>query len=362
MSDVFLLDHEKMDDPDSLRALLSRFEPRQSTRKTDLVAVKIHGGEEGNTAFIRPRGISAVIDALDIDSPQTFLTDTTVLYPGRRMTGPSYVRLAHDHGFGPPATPPMIVADGLRGTDEVYVDLPPTCETRSARIARAITESDVMVVISHFKAHLLSAFGGAIKNLGMGCAARGGKLYQHSSVEPRIDEERCTACAVCAENCPADAIRIDEHATIASTDCIGCGECLQRCPEGAISVAWNQEKGKFMHRMSEYALGATLATEVAVYVNFLTNIAPDCDCMADTGRPLVDDIGVLASTDPVAIDTASLDLVTKAPCPPTSPLAGKAGPGDEKFAALRPHTNGPLQLEHGERIGLGTRTYTLHHV
>jgi len=217
------------------------------------------------------------------------------------------------------------------------------------------------VAVSHFKAHLLAGFGGALKNLGMGCSSRGGKLFQHSSVKPVIRQNRCTACGTCAAHCPEHAIAVDRSASIVSSRCVGCGECIARCPAGAISVDWNQDQGVFTRRMVEHALAVQTVTRVSLCVNFLTDIAPDCDCMEDSGGLLVDDLGVLASTDPVAVDQASLDLVTAAPAARKSPAPG-AGAGTDKFRAIRPSIDDTAQLALAQSLGLGSRSYELESV
>lgn len=340
-----------------ITALLEPYAKDADLKATDLVAVKIHAGEQGNTRFVGPGSVAAVAEALRLRPGRVFLTDTTVLYRGRRLCAPDYLLLSSDHGFGPPVTPPFIIADGLRGTDDVEVPLPGCCAPGSARIARVIAESDAMVVVSHFKGHLLTGFGGAIKNLGMGCASRAGKLYMHSNIRPVIKESRCTACGNCAGHCPSDAIALSPLASIDPDACVGCGECIQRCPAGAIGTDWGQEKGEFARRLAWYALAAFSSTRVLVCVNFVTGVAPDCDCLADTGPALVEDIGVLASTDPVALDQACLDLVTAA-----DEAAGSgdgAGRGVEKFGALRPGTDPEAQLLAAEAVGLGSRRFEL---
>ncbi len=361
MSTVFLKRMEPGGGTGDLTPLLGRFAGSVAASPTDLVAVKIHAGEAGNTRFIPPSGINEVVRALELPGGSTFLTDTTVLYRGRRLTAPAYLQLAHEHGFGLPSTPPFIVADGLRGTDETAVKLPSCCDGPSARIASLICEADSMVVVSHFKGHLLAGFGGAIKNIGMGCASRGGKLYMHSSVKPAVREAKCTACGTCVEHCPVGAITVRSKAVIGDSRCVGCGECIQRCPFGAIGVNWNQERGVFTTRLAEYAVAVASVTRIPVYVNFLVNIAGDCDCLADSGGLLVPDIGVVASTDPVAVDQASLDLVTSAAAGTGSPVAG-AGPGVDKFRALRKDIDGSEVLETAQSFGLGSRRYLLEEV
>ena len=373
VSDVADVYWTKKVSEESVRRLVSSFLPIEGLEDTDLVAVKIHPGEEGNRYYVAPDLVQAVVEGLGLPGKGVFLTDTTVLYRGRRMVAPDYVRLAAEHGFGPPRTAPFIVADGLRGTDEVFVDLPEGFSTKRARMARLLSQVDRMVVVSHFKGHLLAGFGGAIKNLGMGCASRGGKLYQHSTVTPQVDGERCIACGVCAEHCPEDAIEIDEVAVIDQDRCVGCGECLQRCPTGAMRVSWNQRTDEFVRRVAEYAWAAIQLAPVALYVNFVTNVSPDCDCMSDAEAPLFEDVGLLASRDPVALDQACLDLVGEAGVLDPARLAqgGRDGTGrradsagrDEEldpFTRLRPRTHGPEQLAWAERLGFGTRDYRLH--
>ncbi len=357
MSKVFFLPIEKSLTDEGFSKLLNSAADKRGIRPMDTLAVKIHPGEEGNTSFVSPKYVNRIIEALDPGTDRVFLTDTTVLYPGKRMTAPDYLKLIHEHGFGMPDTPPFIIADGLHGEDETTVKMPESFHTDEAHIAFTISSSDTLAVISHFKGHLLSGFGGALKNLGMGCASRAGKLYQHSSVKPLIKTEKCTACGICAAHCHVKAISVGAYAKIDSAICTGCGECLGRCPEEAVRVSWNQNMNIFLKRMAEYAWATVHVSRPVVYVNFLTSIVPDCDCMQDSKAPFVDDIGILAAIDPVAIDTASLDLVTAAPASENSPV--KAGKGVNKFTAYRPDINGILQLSIAESIGLGSMEYEL---
>lgn len=320
-----------------------------------LTALKIHPGEEGNSSYIPASLIKEIVTALKLPKNSCFLTDTTVLYGGRRMTAPDYMNLAYEHGFRLPELPPFIVADGLTGTEEYHIKLPVNCKTRTARLAAILGQTDNAVVISHFKGHLLAGFGGAIKHLGMGWASKAGKLYQHSSVIPFINEKYCTLCEVCLAVCGASAIeRKNSGIEINSELCTGCGECIGRCPSNAIKINWNQESDTFLRRMAEYALAATMATDIPVYVNFLINISPDCDCMRNEGAYMVEDIGVLASNDPVALDQASLDLVTQA-----HPIGDNAAAGFDKFKKIRPDRDGNKQLEIAEKLGIGSRKYQL---
>lgn len=341
--------------PDGMKELLDPFKPVSHPESRELVAVKHHPGEEGNRSFVSPALLRMVIEALSLPEGRTFLTDTTVLYGGRRMTAPDYTALVHRHGFGMPDFPPFIVADGLKGTSEFTVNLPEGCTTRTARLAGILEKTSRAVMVSHFKGHLLAGFGGSIKHLGMGWASKAGKLYQHSSVLPMVRPEKCIMCMACAAACGSDAImRKSEAVSIDPDRCTGCGECLAVCPARAIGISWDQEADTFMNRMTEYALAASMTVEIPVYINFVINVSPDCDCMKNEGPPMVEDIGVLASNDPVAVDQASLDLVTAA-----EPLGENAPAGSDKFRKVRPDRNGTMQLEIGRRLGLGSREYTL---
>ncbi len=356
MENVHFLPAGKMGKSGSMDKLLEPFTGCGNLDPTDLMAVKIHPGEEGNSSHLKPGEVTEVISALHPGTSRIFLTDTTVLYPGKRMNAPDYLVLAAKHGFTPPDTPPFVVADGLRGYDELEVPLPGR-DGRTAHVASLIAEVDALVVISHFKGHLLAGFGGAVKNLGMGCASKAGKLIQHSSVKPVISENRCTGCGICAAHCRADAISVRKTARIDADSCTGCGECLDRCPTGAVRVSWNRNMNAFMTRLAEHAWAAASVSRPVLFVNFVTRIVPNCDCMADTDPPLVDDVGILASIDPVALDKASLDLVTAAPPSGNSPV--RAGAGEDKFRAFRPDIDGELQLRLAESMGLGSRNYRL---
>lgn len=348
-----------MSSRNAFRELLSPLADLKTIGPRDLVAVKLHPGEDGNSSFVAPGNVRGIVDAMDLPPDRTFLTDTTVLYPGRRRNAADCMRLAVEHGFSPPDTPPFMVADGLRGEAERSLSMPEGFHTRTAHIADLICRADAMVVISHFKGHLLAGFGGAVKNLGMGCASRAGKLFQHSTVMPVLNCELCTGCGICGIHCPESAISINGSANRDEALCTGCGECLGWCPEGAWRISWDQDMETFMRRMTDYAWAVSSASNPLLFVNFVIDVVPDCDCMHDTGAPLVDDIGVLASTDPVALDMACLDLVTAAPAARGSQLDGIAGEGDDKFRALRPAIDGELQLRMAEAVGLGMLEYEL---
>ena len=333
-------------------------------RQGDLVAIKVHFGEAGNEAFVSPVLARRVADAVRAAGGKPFFADTNTLYSGSRSNAADHLATAEAHGYLPAVCgAPVLVADGLRGSDwrEVEVGLP---RLRTVKIASAFLDADAMIVLSHVKGHEMAGFGGAIKNLAMGCAPPVGKREQHA-VKFFTREERCVACGRCVEVCPQGAATMREvegkkKSTIDQAACIGCGECAMFCRSRAIGLDWAAEIVPFCERMTEYAYGAVKGKAGRVaYLSFVKDVVPDCDCAPWSDAPVVPDQGILASTDPVAIDQAAYDLVTAAPVLPGSALEGKAGPGVDKFALLHPETRPAAQLEHGERIGLGSRAYAL---
>jgi uncharacterized protein len=326
-----------------------------------LVAVKLHFGEKGNTAFVRPNFVRAVIDRIRSLGGQPFLTDANTLYVGSRGDSVSHLTTAIENGFAyAVVNAPLIIADGLRGGFYKAVTIhQETVEI--AYVAGEIAEADVLISIAHFKGHELSGFGGAIKNVGMGCAARRGKLVQHSGVSPRIQRKKCVACGRCIEHCSQEAIAIQEgKARIDSRKCIGCGECILICSNQAIDVQWNADMVLFQKKMAEYTYAVLREKKGRVaFLNFLTDISPACDCCPHNDTPIVPDIGILASTDPVAIDQASVDMVNRQRGLEETQLATGHAPGEDKFGAIYPRVSWKVQLEHAEKLGIGSMAYDL---
>jgi len=329
-----------------------------------LVALKIHFGEPGNLAYIRPNYAASMVKFLKSKGAVPFLTDCNTLYYGRRANAPSHIDAAFENGFNPIATGcPVIIADGIRGTDfrDIEVDLE-LC--KSAKIGSAIADADVIITLNHFKGHELTGFGGALKNLGMGCASVGGKLFLHSGSSPKIYEKNCTGCRVCEKYCGHDAIKVgkDKIAHIDYEKCVGCGQCVAVCQYDASRVVWASTSETACRRISEYAY-AVVKDKPAFHINFIMNVSPDCDCWDSNDYPLVPDIGIAASFDPVALDQASADLVMAAPALPGSKICEnhKKGnlKGKDKFKLAHPDTFWQAGLEHGEKIGLGHLTYEL---
>jgi uncharacterized Fe-S center protein len=355
---------------DKLSILLDRTDLKGKIREKDLVAIKLHFGEVGNTAFVRPIFLRRVVERVKEWQGKPFLTDTNTLYRGMRQEAISHLTTAYQHGFAYSVIDaPILIADGLRGNSAVSVRIDrPLFKTVS--IARDIHMADALIGVTHFKGHELSGFAGTLKNLGMGCASREGKLSQHSNISPQVKEKTCNGCKRCLTSCAYDAILmkspnrgVEKKSTVASIDpkkCVGCGECILTCPTGAVQIQWNETIPLFQKKMVEYAYGAVHNKKgKALYLNFLTQISPACDCCGYSDTPIVNDVGILASEDPVAIDQASVDLVNQQSGNHASKLPKNWENGEDKFRALYPEVDWSIQLSYAQEIGLGTREYEL---
>lgn len=341
--------------------LLDRLEVKEKVRKNSLVALKVHFGERGNTAFVRPIFLRTVVDRVKKCGGKPFLTDTNTLYVGSRGDSVNHYECANDNGFGfANLGAPVVIAGGLRGNrcQGVTVDLK---HYREVEIAPELVDADTVIGITHFKGHEMSGFGGTLKNFGMGSASRQGKLSMHSTASPFVTTKVCTGCQSCLHWCAYGALSMEgKKARIDSESCTGCGACLPTCPSGAIRIVWDRGIEEMQEKMVEYAYGALFPKRGRVlFLNFLMNITPLCDCYPFSDAPIVPDIGVLASDDPVAIDQASADLVNQQPGIATSALQSNHEPGGDKFRGVAPEVDWTLQLRYGEEIGLGTRSYKL---
>ncbi|MGE5190399.1 MAG: DUF362 domain-containing protein [Gemmatimonadota bacterium] len=314
----------------------------------DLTAVKLHFGEKGNASFVRPVFVRRVVEEIAAAGGKAFLTDTNTLYLGGRCNAPDHLRTAVEHGFAIAVVgAPLVIADGLRGESAVKVPVRGRY-LDEVSIGAEIVNADALVAVTHFKGHELSGFGGALKNLGMGCASRAGKLAQHSSVAPEVDPDGCTGCGTCIAHCPAGAIAVvSAKALIDPKSCIGCADCIVVCPEHAVRVNWNETAPAVQMKMVEHAAGALRGKrDKCVFVSFVMQVSPFCDCYGCNDRPIAPDVGILASVDPVALDQACADLVVEAA-------------GTDPFRATHAAVDWTVQLAHGEAMGLGTRSYRL---
>ena len=327
----------------------------------DLVAVKLHFGEKGNHAFVRPIFIRRIVDELKNCGASPFLTDSSTLYPGERKEAVSALRCAIENGFAfAVVNAPLIMSDGLRGQTATDVKIAGEL-LNPVSIGSAIVEADAIIAVSHFKCHELTGFGGALKNLGMGCASRAGKLVQHSTVAPKVAEEFCTGCGICLKACVHDAIAIIEgKARIDGRNCAGCGRCITACSVKAVNIQWNEAAPLVMKKMCEFAMGALQGKEgKSLFINFVTQVSPACDCYGYADAPVVNDIGICASTDPVAVDQACADLVNNAEGNRASVLQSGWEPGKDKFKGVHPDIDWEVQLDHAEKLGMGKRGYNL---
>ena len=332
--------------------------------KKKITAVKIHFGEPGNLAYIRPNYAARVVSHLQKQEAIPFLTDTNTLYHGRRSNGPDHLVAASENGFNLLSVGcPVVIADGVKGTD--YREIPLTFENcKKARIGSAIADADVLISMNHFKGHELTGFGGALKNIGMGCASIGGKQEMHSGATPEIVKDNCTGCKICERNCAWDAIKVgdDKIAVIDSEKCTGCGQCIAVCQFDSARVVWENKGEKVNLMIAEYTYAA-LKDKPAFHINFIMNVSPDCDCWNYNDMPLVADIGIAASFDPVALDQASADLVMAAPALAGSRICDQHDTdrheGKDKFRLTHPNVHWETGLDYAAKIGLGTREYVL---
>lgn len=329
----------------------------------DIVAIKLHFGEKGNSAFINPIFVRQVVDKVKSNGGKPFLTDSNTLYKGSRSNGVDHLVTAIENGFAyAVVNAPVVIADGIFSKDEEEVEIDKK-HFKTVKISSNINNANSMIVMSHFKCHEIAGFGGAIKNLAMGCAPRAGKQQQHSTVSPKVGKG-CRACETCIRNCPENAISlVDGSAYIDPKKCIGCGECVSMCPYDVIKPQWGTEMDEFVERLTEYAYGAYKNKKGKIaFMNFVMNVTPLCDCTPWNDAPIVSDIGILASFDPVAIDKASFDLVNSRPGLLNSVLDDeKRGlkPREDKFTAVHPDTRGDIQLKYGEELGMGSMDYEL---
>jgi uncharacterized Fe-S center protein len=336
MARVYFLDLRKKH-KDNVLILLKKLTEKipyfDSLKNNSLCAVKVHVGEQGNVNYVSPDYVRCIFAAIEKKGFQAFLTDTTTLYSGQRRRADLHMKLAYEHGFN---FAPFIVGDGLYGDDFV--------EVNGSKIASLFTHIENMVCISHFKGHMNCGFGGAIKNLGMGCAAKGGKLEMHSKSKPRIDKEKCTQCYRCVEYCIYRAIeQVDKIPNINEEKCVGCCGCMSVCPERAIGFSWDAASSDVQQGIARYASNA-IKGKAIIYFNFLINITPNCDCFHSNEPVIMPDIGILVSSDPVSIDQACYDMIK------------------ERLEEVYPNIDSQIQLVYAEKFGAGERVYEIKEV
>ena len=324
------------------------------------VAIKIHFGEMGNLAFLRPNYAKVVVDLVKDLGGKAFLTDANTMYVGSRKNALDHLDTAYQNGFSPFSTGcHVIIADGLKGTDDVAVPVEGATYCPEAYIGRAVMDADIVISLNHFKGHEEAGFGGAIKNLGMGCGSNEGKRDMHSDGRPLIDETKCIGCGTCAKYCAHEGPKKDgKHYKIDWVTCMGCGRCLDVCPVKAIYHD-NREAGRILnYKMAEYTK-AILDGRPHFHISLVRDVSPYCDCHAENDIPIVPDVGMFASFDPVALDLACAEAVNAQPIMPNSKLAKANRPDLDNLTADFPHTSWRAQIQHAKKIGLGEDTYEL---
>ncbi len=330
------------------------------------VAIKMHFGELGNLAFLRPNYAKAVADVIREKGGKPFLTDCNTLYPGSRKNALDHLTNAEMNGFNTVTTGcHVIIADGLRGTDDIEVPVHNGEYCKTALIGRALMDADILISLTHFKGHEMAGFGGAIKNIGMGGGSRAGKMLQHNDGTPEVDQDACRGCGRCAKECGSDAISYgaDHKAFINPAICKGCGRCIGACAFDAISNVNDSAGDMLCRKMAEYTQ-AICYGRPCFHISLITDVSPNCDCHDENDAPILPDIGMLASFDPVALDQACVDLCQKAEPIRNSQLGDNlAKPGWQRhhdhFTDSNPNVHWKETLAHAERIGLGTREYDL---
>ena len=378
--------HGRESQLDKLKRLIKRAGIGQIDFQNKFVAIKIHFGEPGNLSFLRPNYARAVADVVKELGGKPFLTDCNTPYVGGRKNALDHIDSAYQNGFTPYATGcQVIIADGLKGLDEVHVPVKNGEYVKEAKIGQALMDADIVISLTHFKGHEQAGFGGCMKNLGMGGGSRAGKMEQHSAGKPSVSHSKCIGCHACEHICAHDAIHFDETrerelangktrqihvATIDHDRCVGCGRCIGVCNQDAIKPDYDQAVEVLNYKIAEYTQ-AIVQDRPSFHISLAIDISPNCDCHAENDTPIVDDIGMFASFDPVAIDQACIDAVLAKPALPDTELTESRAKleaqgvdldeehAHDHFYVTHPDTDWPSMIEHGEKIGLGTSKYEL---
>ena len=363
MSEVFFTDFRTSRPDQSQLSKLRRLIDVAGMGKIDFrnkyVAIKIHFGEPGNLAYLRPQWARVVADYIRERGGKPFLTDCNTLYTGRRKDALEHLTSAEENGYSYVTTGCRnIVADGLKGTDEALIPIGGEY-VKEAKIGRALADADIIISLNHFKGHEAAGFGGALKNLGMGGGSRAGKMEMHSASKPAIDTSLCIRCGACRKGCAHGAMQLGEkYAEIDYDKCVGCGHCIGLCNQDAISAEQDESTTVLSKKIAEYTK-AVLQDKPAFHISLVMDVSPKCDCWGGNDAPIVPDIGMFASFDPVALDAACADAVLAAPVMEKS-AGGECRCADKDiFTAIHPVVDWRAQLTHGEKIGLGEMKYTL---
>ena len=370
-SNVYFTDFHTIAFGDSLPTKLKKLIKKAGIENLDLdgkfVAIKMHFGELGNISYLRPNYARAVVDVVKELGGKPFLTDCNTMYPGSRKNALDHMECAWENGFTPLTVGcPIIIGDGLKGTDDVDVPVEGGEYVKAAKIGRAVMDADVFISLTHFKGHESTGFGGAIKNIGMGCGSRAGKTEQHSNGKPHITPELCRGCRKCQKECANNGLIFNEDTRKMEVNldgCVGCGRCLGACNFDAIAFNDNAANALLNCRMAEYTK-AVIDGRPNFHISLIVDVSPNCDCHGENDAPILPDIGMFASFDPVALDQACADACLKATPIANSQLGEHlAEPGwhchHDHFKDSNPNIEWKATLDQAEKIGLGTREYEL---
>lgn len=353
--------------PTKLKKLIKKAGISQIDMDGKFVAIKMHFGELGNISYLRPNYARAVVDVVKELGGKPFLTDCNTMYPGKRKNALEHLECAWENGFTPLTVGcPILIGDGLKGTDDVSVPVRGGEYVKEAKIGRAIMDADVFISLTHFKGHEMTGFGGTIKNIGMGCGSRAGKKEQHSSGKPYIKEKLCRGCKRCQKECANQGLVFDDVKKKMSVDnehCVGCGRCLGACNFDAIAFKSDNAGADLNCRMAEYTK-AVIDGRPNFHISLVVDVSPNCDCHGENDAPILPDIGMFASFDPLALDQACVDACLAATPMPGSQLSDNLAKKDfvdhnDHFRNSTPESEWRSCLEHAEKIGLGTREYEL---
>lgn len=345
-----------------LKRLLLTAGIRQIDFQGKFVAIKMHFGEPGNLAFLRPNYARAVADLVKELGGKPFLTDCNTLYVGGRKNALEHIDSAYQNGFTPYATGcHVIIADGIKGNDEAVVPVQGGEYIKAAKVGRALMDADVVLTLTHFKCHESTGLGGTIKNIGMGGGSRAGKMEMHAAGKPYVvADAQCIGCGSCQNICAHNG-PVVEHGVVTQIDhnkCVGCGRCIAVCPMDVISSPYDAANDVLNCRMVEYAK-AILDNRPAFHISLVMDVSPNCDCHAENDAPIIPDVGMFASFDPVALDQACADACQKMPVLENTMADVERKPGQDLFGAVHSDTNWRVQTMHGKKIGLGTDEYKL---
>lgn len=353
--------------PAKLKRLMKKAGFASMDMEGKFVAIKMHFGELGNISYLRPNYAKAVADMVKEAGGIPFLTDCNTLYPGSRKNAIEHMYCAWENGFTPMTVGcPVIIGDGLKGTDDIAVPVEGGTYIKEAKIGRAIMDADIFISLTHFKGHEMTGFGGTIKNIGMGCGSRAGKKAQHSNGKPTINPEVCRGCKRCMRECANQGLEFDETTKkmqVNAENCLGCGRCLGACNFDAICFVNDAAVKELNCRMAEYAK-AVVDGRPNFHISLIVDVSPYCDCHGENDAPILPNVGMLASFDPLALDQACADLCLKQQPLPNSVLSDNMKKADfcdrhDHFENTTVDSEYKSCLEHGEEIGLGSREYEL---